>query len=126
MKYTNQEIFDKVKTHLLTQNKKSLMGTMTFSCAYRGADNTKCAFGIFIEDDEYKPEFEDCAIPNLETPVLSIDDNKFVNFRNFVLSKFEPEQVPLLRELQNIHDNYNVGQWTDLLHNVAVNHGLTP
>ena len=58
-----QEIFDKVATHLIAQGKQSLGygdidGHLAQACAYRGRGGTMCAVGCLIPDDEYKPEFE--------------------------------------------------------------------
>ena len=53
-----QEIFDKVATHLIAQGKQSLMFMGAEACAYRGADGTMCAAGCLIPDGEYDPVFE--------------------------------------------------------------------
>jgi hypothetical protein len=57
-----QAVFDKVVEHLATQKVQSLSTGNEFcaagNCAYRGANDTKCAFGIFIPDSSYRPEFE--------------------------------------------------------------------
>jgi len=63
---TEQEVFDQVARHLLTQKQRSmgkLYETMTgepvMGCAYRGNDSMMCAAGCLIGDDEYKGSFED-------------------------------------------------------------------
>lgn len=50
-KYTKKEIFSKVKTHLLTQNKTS--ENESGRCLYRGPDKLKCAAGCLITDEQY-------------------------------------------------------------------------
>lgn len=53
---TLQEAFDAVAIHLLINQRKQC--TNGYNCLYRGPENTKCAFGIFIPDEFYHPEFE--------------------------------------------------------------------
>ena len=60
-----QEIFDKVATHLIAQGKQSLgywrqteWSQPALGCAYRGDGGTMCAAGCLIPDDEYDPVFE--------------------------------------------------------------------
>lgn len=50
---TNEEIFEKVRTHLLTQNAKSMIDGI---CLYRGPNGLKCAVGCLIEDEHFDPE----------------------------------------------------------------------
>lgn len=58
---TAQQVFDQVAAHLLHQNAKARKvreGTSMNDCVYRGENNTKCAAGCLIADDEYKPEMD--------------------------------------------------------------------
>lgn len=62
----NQQIFDHVVDHLRKQKIRSVSADGTYaSCAYRGVDNTKCAIGCLIEDDEYHPSFEGIGVEGL-------------------------------------------------------------
>lgn len=54
---TEQEVFDQVATHLITQGKKSL-NTSETSCMYKGIENTKCAAGCLIAENEYRTSME--------------------------------------------------------------------
>lgn len=81
---TLQEIFNIVSKHLLNQRQKSILNSF---CAYRGENGLKCAAGILIPDDEYKPEFEQ----NRWHVLVS---------ENLVQNKFSQE----IAELQEIHD----------------------
>jgi hypothetical protein len=58
---TNQQTFDKVVKALRLQGKPSF-DPETFSCLYRGPDNTKCAAGHLIPNDKYRPEFEEGSV----------------------------------------------------------------
>lgn len=50
-------IFQKVKTHLLTQKRKSMDPADAF-CSYRGTENRSCAIGCLIPDSIYDPDIE--------------------------------------------------------------------
>ena len=52
---SEQEVFDQVATHLLTQKKRAAEGE---KCKYRTKDGLKCAAGCLLADDEYDPEIE--------------------------------------------------------------------
>ena len=54
---TDQEVFNQIANHLISQNTKSSKDGGSF-CHYRGSNNTKCAAGCIIADDEYKDCFE--------------------------------------------------------------------
>lgn len=99
---TEQEVFDQIAKHLLTQMKKSQeIYSKEYdgpepNCLYRSPDGLKCAAGCLIGDDEYFPEFE---------------------YRTWEhLCKCEHEQFPLIHmelisELQDIHDDFEVIDW---------------
>lgn len=52
----NQEIFDKVLTHIRTQKKPA--SDSQGDCYYRAADGSMCAAGCLIKDEHYNPEME--------------------------------------------------------------------
>ena len=86
---TEQEIFDKVVTHLFAQGKpaKDIDGE---GCMYRAPDGCKCAVGCLIPDDIYHPRME------------------WNDIRKIVLHYSELQNLlphlPMLMALQNIHD----------------------
>ena len=102
---TNQEIFDKASQHLLSQDTKSL--DKNGKCAYRGLDNSKCAVGIFIPDNEYKETME--GIPANRVYILSL---KNLN-------------ISLLCSLQVVHDKYEPKEWSNKLSELAKKWNLT-
>jgi|13_taG_2_1085334.scaffolds.fasta_scaffold13134_6 hypothetical protein len=55
-----QEIFNKVCTHLMTQNKRSFLKNRDWceECAYRGDGELMCAVGCLIKDEHYSPSME--------------------------------------------------------------------
>ncbi len=105
MTRTNQEIFDKVADHLLTQQARSDDGHGV--CLYRGAGGMKCAVGIFIPDAVYDIAHEKMGIRS-----LPLD--------------FEPTntQVSLLRVLQAVHDDGEPHNWPEDLKRCAADWDL--
>ena len=97
-----EQIFSTVKEHLLTQNRRSLSGNR---CMYRGHDNTKCAVGCLITDEQYKPEMEGIRVFGL------ITDHEAL--------KPLAEHLHLLTALQDVHDNIAVQDWPEALTLVA-------
>lgn len=91
-----QEIFDKVATHLIAQGEQSLgywaaKAGSGQGCAYRGVDGTMCAAGCLIPDDEYAPEFEGMPWDCIAQEVPS-----------FANAPFEVHH--LISSLQGVHD----------------------
>ncbi len=105
---TNQEVFDKVATHLLTQNRKSIIGN---ACKYRGPNGLKCAAGILIPDDVYDSCMENVVIDTIlrEIPELA----HLLPFSS------------LLFDLQQIHDWKDVPNWKAELQELAVSYKLS-
>ena len=97
---TNQEIFTKVKNHLLTQNCKA---TEQKVCRYRTANGLKCAIGCLIPDDVYTRNIEHKTVDLLCSGVVKDFD---------YLKQFDKS---FLRRLQVIHDNVDVDKWENEL-----------
>lgn len=111
MKQRQQEIFDIVSKHLLTQNTQSVFGGGAL-CAYRGSQGRKCAIGVLISDEDYKPEMEGMRV----SAVL----NEF----SAVADKLKDVSTFLLGELQRIHDTKLSEQWPEELRAVATRYDL--
>ena len=108
-RYTEQELFDKIATHLLTQNEQALSEG---DCSYRGAHGLMCAVGCVIPDEVYDPTMEGTGVSRM----LEAFGNKL------------PELTPhedLLSALQGVHDCYDPTQWCHRLRDTAVAFGLT-
>ena len=102
---TEQEIFDQVSKHLLTQNSRAVLNLDI--CRYRGGNNSKCAGGCLMSDKEYKPGFENQS------------------WYQLVLRK----QIPVynhifISKLQTIHDSIPVEQWKEKLQELAIDNSL--
>jgi hypothetical protein len=110
---TDQEIFDTVAKHLLTQKAKALSENGT--CAYRGENGTKCAVGCLISDEDYFPSIEGKVVTGL--------------FRDFgekpAINQLKSNEI-LLIKLQSIHDKWPVSEWPNCLAALARRNVLSP
>jgi hypothetical protein len=102
---TEQEVFDKVAKHLLTQNAKSKLPSGM--CAYRGDHGLMCAAGCLIPDDKYDPAI------NLKAWHELTSSN--------VVSSHCGE---LIQSLQGVHDDWPVDNWKSRLAVVASKYNL--
>jgi len=87
---TDREVFDRVKSHLLTQGARSV--SETGSCRYRGDGGLKCAAGVLISDELYHPGLEGQTV-----------------WHSTVIDALEASGVPvsalaMLTDLQELHD----------------------
>lgn len=115
---TAQEVFDKVKKHLLTQMERSI--TLD-RCAYRGIGGLKCAVGCLIPDELYDPKFEGLSVWEDMTSI-TIRERDLLNV---LVTLGLGEQLALLHDLQFVHDYYPSDQWSHQLGQVASKYGLT-
>lgn len=102
---TEQEVFDQVTVHLLSQMKKATDEEGT--CMYR-AGHLCCAAGCLIADDEYDVDFE-CK-----------------SWKSLVLKyKLTNKHIDLITDLQHIHDSTYPEDWEKELKQVAKKYNLT-
>jgi hypothetical protein len=87
---TNQDAFDAVVRHLKAQNRQA---SWDGACAYRTPSGLKCAIGALIDDDCYTKSLEGVAANKLE---LLTDVS-----------------IPLLQDLQMVHDIHTTWSNTD-------------
>jgi hypothetical protein len=104
-----QAIFNVVRDHLLAQKCQSAIGNM---CQYKGPNGRQCAVGVLMTAEFYTPKYEGSSVGELPEEAIAY------------LGGWD--MVPLLRDLQEIHDNGKVRDWQRLLEVVAGKHGLTP
>lgn len=107
---TNQEIFDTVKTHLLTQDAKAI--DFRGECVYRAADGKRCAAGCVIPDELYSSDYEGLGADHREL------------LRVWECLGIDKEGQILLSDLQDVHDDLEPAAWPDALHNVARLHSV--
>jgi len=111
MSYTLQEIFSKVESHLLTQNKQS---RGVSGCKYRYR-NLKCAVGCLIPDELYTKSIEGKGIFGLD---------KNLTYPLFKNKDDIDKGMFLLKELQHVHDNSEPCYWKSELKIIARRHDL--
>lgn len=112
---TDQEIFDKVVTHLRQQKVRATQWPGSITCYYRTSQGLKCAVGCLIPDELYNPSFEGCSVGKAWSQ-RGLD----VVLRNIGI---DDSQVEFLRDLQSIHDT-DIANWEDDLEELAVNYHL--
>lgn len=121
-----QEIFNKVVTHLAQQGVQSIdINTRTDEyagdCAYRGDNGAKCAVGCLILDQFYRPEIEGEFVTSVEVRNCLVESE--------VLEKSHTEEqlddkLNLLGSLQRIHDANSPHSWKKAFTELAQKHGL--
>lgn len=113
---TKQAIYDRVKTHLLTQMKKAK--NSLDDCAYRADDGCKCAIGCLIPDHLYKSEWdrEQLGIVTLFNRLDPIDI--------FGEELANDVHIGFMMDLQSIHDLVEIKNWAESLEEFARDHSL--
>ena len=103
---TEQEVFNYVAHHLLTQNKKSSLENYNLF-AYHGNNNLKNAAGCLIADSEYT------------------DQMKLFSWYELISLKIAPSNhCELIIDLEGVHDAYEASDWRNQLMEVAQDFNL--
>ena len=108
---TAQQVFNQVKEHLLTQNKKSL-NPKTEICLYRyniGLSCLSCAGGCLIADNEYNVRMDK------KGKKMGTDWDSLIK-RGLVPTTSHNQ---LISSLQRVHDAYKPEEWESKLKLVA-------
>lgn len=112
---TDQELYDRVKSHLLTQQARA--ETMPGgACRYRAPDGRRCAIGCLISDDQYQSKFEGHAVSGAKECCKQLRRAAGIS----------EQQLDMAESLQGIHDYTAVPLWEGKLRDLAVRYGLTP
>lgn len=88
---TQQEIFDKILTHLDQQGHPAL-DDHKFTCVYQSLNGDKCAIGCLLED--YRPEMDEES-----WGIVSLMS------QGYLLVPDVGTNIDLLRAMQRLHDN---------------------
>ena len=102
----NQEAFDKMATHLLTQ--KVQARNDIGQCRYRTEESKMCAVGALIPDNEYNVVFENQSIRAIADQIPSLMN----------------VSIELLSRAQMIHDTQQPKNWFNNLQELAKDWGL--
>lgn len=113
----NQEIFDRVYKHMLTQGRRSLLNHTNGTCAYRSNDGLKCAVGCLIDDENYHYGLERYAAHSVVV--------RLALAKSGVDNIHEGNTLELLMALQNVHDMADPIAWESRLKALATAFGLT-
>lgn len=112
-------LFKKMAKHMLKQlvQSKNRRGT----CAYRNLEGLKCPVGVLIKDKYYDKYFEGVGLsPNTN---LSKEKTVLVDSLRKSGVLIDDETVrSMLRDFQNIHDNYWPVEWQNELYCLADDH----
>lgn len=112
-KMTEQEVFDTVARHLLTQKEQCLIRGSFKDCAYRteyeNGTVLYCAAGCLIEDEDYNIALEGKAWDDLVYAGIMPDTH-----------------MRLIQKLQSIHDEESISSWRFSLMNLAIDFKLNP
>ncbi len=109
----DQEAFNKVVRHLLTQKKRAVGCDGCTACRYRTNDGLRCAIGCLIPDDLYDASMENLGVNTLKA------------FRPPIAQLFRDiRHHNLLENLQEIHDQELVESWHTHLYQVGKNFGF--
>lgn len=119
---TKQEIFDTVLNGLRNQKIPSYKrrDTGDVECLYRGPEGRKCAAGMLIPDDQYRPDMEGqpfvWLVNGTYKHFADVPDH-LVEHRNFITS------------LQQLHDRWAEGaygyySWEGQMKSLATSNGL--
>ena len=109
-----QEIFNKVVTHLLTQNARSF-NAVDGKCLYRGDKGLKCAVGCLITDEYYHPNLEG-RYAGADAVLQAVLDSLEVFWSQ--------KLVDLLIKLQRVHDERSTDSWQAEINAVATEFNL--
>lgn len=109
---TNQEAFDIMCEHLMTQGCKA--EDNDGNCRYRTDDGKMCPVGALIPDDRYRAALENA------TPRDLCDKHEPAYF----VLEMEGLNSIILQRVQSIHDNSPVEEWPVWLVSVAEDFNL--
>ena len=119
------ELFHIVRTHLLTQNKKSVSSIGDVEdelCMYHGPDGLKCAIGCLITDENYSPNLEGTGIYD---STVSKAVTKSLLARGIIKRAYlGVKTIEFLRSLQTIHDAMVPNRWREDLNLFAKTRGI--
>lgn len=104
------EVYEKVKTHLLTQKQRSARSTNSEGsvlCLYRGPNMLMCAAGCLIKDEFYSSDLENKAAVH-EDVINAIS-------MSFGVERISASTSSLISYLQRVHDDYTPDQWEEQL-----------
>jgi len=101
IKFDNLEVYNKVRQHLLNQNKKAMIGNG--ACRYRTDEGLKCSVGCLIPDELYDDKAEGWPFDNHRVRAC------------LPYNELTSENLLFLGDLQTIHDAHSPSEWEEEL-----------
>lgn len=130
-----QTVFDRVKKHLLTQQRISKNDSG--QCCYRtpaqsGSEYLRCAVGCLIADEHYDPTLEGVTVKpygwiksDFDLNLLKKDVWSLLDvLKRSGINSCNISMLKLLARLQDIHDSGEISYWDTLLEKLAQELGL--
>lgn len=112
-----QEIYNKVKTHLLKQKSRScITWSHGLNCAYKSKDGLQCAIGVLITPEAY------ALYPLEHKSLLNSAVKRALSLSGVPVDN--PEVQQLLTDLSFVHDNRQPEHWEFDLEKVRLKHNL--
>ena len=112
-----QAVYNKVKKHLLAQNKRSVLTSTPRDCAYLAPDGSKCAVGCLIKKKYYNTEIEGWSVASTRVETALTNSGVEVTENGMSI---------LLDCLRNIHDHREPKEWKKELVKLAKEFKLKP
>jgi hypothetical protein len=116
---TARDIYERVSAHLLTQ--RAVSEDDNGSCRLRSSDGRKCAIGSLIADDVYQPDIEGIGISYYRN---ARDGSLLRALYASNVNAYDPEIAELLIELEEVHDDFRVDEWPQVLACLAERHAF--
>ena len=113
MNNIEQELFNRVKTHLLNQGERAdsdVQNAGIYECVYHSSSGLKCAIGCLITDEVYRPSMEGEDIN---------DDLVYNGLRDSGID-MSGKTVSILRKMQHVHDCADPSEWSESIDRVEM------
>jgi hypothetical protein len=113
MNKTEQELFNRVKTHLLNQGAKAVTEVVSDGinmCQYHAESGLKCAVGCLIDDNAYDFSMEG----------EDINDDLVYNALRKSGIDMGGKTLSILRALQHVHDSHEPSEWLEAIDKVEM------
>jgi hypothetical protein len=116
---TARDIYERVRAHLLTQ--RAVSEDENGSCRLRSSNGRKCAIGSLIADEVYRPEIEGVGISYYRN---AKDGTLLRALYASEVDAYDPAIAELLIELEEVHDDFSVDEWPQLLARLGQRHAF--
>ena len=113
MNKIEQELFNRVKTHLLNQGAKAVTEVVSDGinmCQYHAESGLKCAVGCLIDAKAYDFSMEGEDIN---------DDLVYNGLRDSGIN-MSGKTLSILRALQHVHDSHEPSEWSESIDKVEM------